>query len=47
MASVNGGGGQSDPTYLPAAGDAADYEFSLAEFDVGFAQGQEMGHSDQ
>jgi branched-chain amino acid transport system substrate-binding protein len=35
MASVNGGGGQSDPTYLPAAGNAADYEFSLAEFDVG------------
>lgn len=35
MASVNAGGGQSDPTYLPAAGEAADYEFSLAEFDAG------------
>lgn len=35
MASINAGGGQSDPTYLPAAGDAADNEFSLAEFDAG------------
>ena len=35
MATVNAGGGQNDPTYLPSTGDAADYEFTIAEFDAG------------
>jgi branched-chain amino acid transport system substrate-binding protein len=35
MGSINGGGGQGDPTYLPSAGDAADYDLTATEFDVG------------
>jgi branched-chain amino acid transport system substrate-binding protein len=35
IGSINGGGGQGDPTYLPSAGDAADYDLTATEFDVG------------
>jgi branched-chain amino acid transport system substrate-binding protein len=35
MATANGGGGAADASYLPSAGDAADYEFSVSCFDAG------------